>query len=245
VTGTIASELSKLRTARSNWILTLAAIVLSTLIALPTILFNTFNDIPGQVLISIAQFSVLFTMILGAMLIAGEMRHGSIAPALLVTPSRTRLIVAKLVAIAILGAVVGAVTFGLCLALGALLLPGQGYDLGMSGSEIVKAIAGGAAMGALYGVMGLGVGTLVRNQTGAIIVLLILLLFVDPIVASLWTHYSDYSLGSVLSSATGAFSQSPAHTPLGQAKALLLQLAYSGGIFLLGLLAFNRVDITD
>jgi ABC-type transport system involved in multi-copper enzyme maturation permease subunit len=243
VTGVIASELLKLRTARSNVILAIAGVGLAILISVLTVLFD--SSPTTDVLISDAEFCVLFTLILGAMSIAGEMRHGSIAPSLLVTPSRTELLLGKLVAIVIAGAAIGALAFGGSLAAGALLLPGQGFDFGLSSGEVIKDIAAGAALAALYGVMGLGAGALLRNQTGAIIVLLMTLFFVDPLVASLWTHYAPYSLGGVLASATGAPGQGPADEPVAQGTALALQLGYSTLLFLIGLFAFNRVDITD
>jgi ABC-2 type transport system permease protein len=243
VTGVIASELLKLRTARSNVILALSGTGLALVISLLTILFD--DSAGADVLISDAQFCVLFTLILGAMSIAGEVRHGSIAPSLLVTPSRTELLLGKLAAIVIASAVIGIVAFGGSLILGAALLPGQGLDFGLSTGEVIKDTASGAAIAALYGIMGLGVGALLRNQTGAIIVLLIVLFFVDPLVASLWKHYGPYSLGAVLSSATGAPGQGPSDEPVAQGTALALQLGYSTVLFVIGLLTFRRVDITD
>jgi ABC-2 type transport system permease protein len=243
VTGVIASELLKLRTARSNVVLALSGTGLALVISLLTILFD--DSANTDVLISDAQFCVLFTLILGAMSIAGEVRHGSIAPSLLVTPSRTELLLGKLAAIVIVSAVIGAIAFGGSLILGAALLPGQGFDFGLSTSEVIQDTAAGALIAALYGVMGLGVGALLRNQTGAIIVLLIVLFFVDPLVASLWKHYGPYSLGAVLSSATGAPGQGPSDDPVAQSTALALQLGYSALLFVVGLLAFRRVDITD
>jgi ABC-2 type transport system permease protein len=243
VTGVIASELLKLRTARSNVILAAAGVGLAVLISLLTILFD--SNPTADILISDAQFCVLFTLILGAMSIAGEVRHGSIAPSLLVTPSRTELLLGKLAALVMVGAAIGVLAFGGSLVAGAALLPGQGFDLGLSSGEVIKDIASGAAIAALYGVMGLGVGALFRNQTGAIIVLLVTLFFVDPLAASLISKYNDYSLGAVLASATGAPGQGPADNPVAQSTALALQLGYSSLLFLIGLFAFNRVDITD
>jgi ABC-2 type transport system permease protein len=243
VTGVIAAELLKLRTARSNVVLAIAGTGLAILISLLTVLFD--GTPTADVLISDAQFCVLFTLILGAMSIAGEMRHGSIAPSLLVTPSRARLLIGKLAAIVIVSAVIGALAFGGSLVAGALLLPGQGFDLGLSTGEVIKDTVSGAAVAALYGVMGLGVGALIRNQTGAIIVLLITLFFVDPLAGSLISDYDPYSLGAVLSSATGAPGQGPANDPLAQGTALALQLGYSALLFAVGLVTFNRVDITD
>jgi ABC-2 type transport system permease protein len=243
VTGVIASELLKLRTARSNVILAIAGVGLAVLISLLTILFD--GNPTADILISDAQFCVLFTLILGAMSIAGEVRHGSIAPSLLVTPSRIELLLGKLAAIVIVSAAIGALAFGGSLVAGAILLPGQGFDLGLSTSEVIKDTASGAAIAALYGVMGLGVGALLRNQTGAIIVLLITLFFVDPLAGSLISKYNEYSLGAVLASATGAPGQGPADHPFAQGTALALQLGYSALLFVIGLAAFNRADITD
>jgi ABC-type transport system involved in multi-copper enzyme maturation permease subunit len=247
VIGTIQAELVKIRTARSGWVIVALAIGASLLLCLVAALVNDFTaDPPAEVLLSISQFSILFVTVLGVMSIAGEFRHGSIAPSLLVTPSRSRLLLAKLAAITIVGAVVGVIAAGGALAFGALIGPGSDA-LAYSGSDVVRALFTAALATALYGAMGLGVGSALRNQTGAVILILVLLLFVDNVTAGLWSHFAPYSLGSTLSAATGAPSQAVANNPppLGQWTSMLLVAAYSLSAFAAGFLIFNRVDITD
>ena len=245
MTGTIRAELAKLYTARSGLVMIAIEVGIALVLCLIAALVNDFtSDPPAETLLSISQFSIVFVAVLGVMAIAGEFRHGSIAPSLLVTPSRSKLILAKLVAILIVGAMVGAIVAGGALAMGAWIGPGSDA-LAYSGGDTLKAIVAAALVTALYGAMGLGVGGILRNQTGAVVLILVALFVVDNIAAGLWSHFAPYSLAGTLSAATGTPSQSVAADPLGQWTAMLLVAAYALTVYGFGLLVFNRVDITD
>lgn len=241
----ISAELSKLRTARSNLIMCIVAVGLSLAFALLVTLAHKHSEGPaGEALISAAGFSVLFTLILGVLTIAGEMRHGSIAPALLVTPVRERLMAGKLAAVLLVCGALGALSIGGGLAIGALLGPGQGLTLGLSSGEVLRAIGSGALVAALMATIGLGVGALLRNQAGAIVLVLVWLFFVDPLLSGLFAGFKPLSLTEALNPAIGAPSESGSDDPPSQAQALGLIAAYAFGLLAAGTAVFRRVEIT-
>lgn len=117
-----------------------------------------------------ASGGVLFMMILGIMGITGEYRHQTISGTFLVTPVRGRVLAAKLISYFLFGAGFGLATvlFTVAVALPALAIKGGSTSLL---DHDVPLILGGTVLAmALYALVGLGLGALIRNQIAAIIV---------------------------------------------------------------------------
>ena len=94
---------------------------------------------------------------LGVLSVTTEYRHGSIASTLLVEPNRRRLLAAKLVAASIAGALLASWQPRLfASALGAALLPGRGFSLGLDGKLVAELLAGMTVAGALMAAIGVG-----------------------------------------------------------------------------------------
>jgi ABC-2 type transport system permease protein len=253
VINVISAELSKMRTARSSFVMIVIAIGIPLLFGVLGSLFGDFSsnpDSPGakvagtDLISSGVFFSSMFTLIMGVLSFTSEMRHGSIAPSLLVTPIRERLIGGKLVAVVLTSAVIGALAVGGNLAIGAILGPSQGFELGLSGGEIAGAIAASALVAALFGTIGLGVGTLVRNQAGSIVTVLIWLFVLDSLLVGLFSSLDPYSLTSAIDPAAGAGGADGTSDPMSQGHALIVIGAYAGVLFAAGAALFRRVDIT-
>lgn len=108
-------------------------------------------------------------------------------------------------------------------------------------------IAGGAIAAALAAALGVSIGTVVRNQAGAIITALGLLYVLEPVL-SILPGTSDavqrYGLGGLASGASGtAGFPSSAHL-LGQAPAALILGAYALAVLIAGTTLFQQRDIT-
>lgn len=243
----IAAELSKLRTARSSFVMILTAVGIALAFGLLGSLLGDYanNQAAGEDLISSGGFfAAIFALIIGVLAITGEMRHGSIAPSLLVTPVRERLIAAKLVAVVIVCGLIGALSVGGCLAIGAILGPSQGFGLALSGGEVLRAIGAGALVAALFGAIGLGVGALIRNQAGAIVAVLIWLFVIDSLLVGLFSSLETYSLTGAIDPALGAGSVSGSDSSISQAHGLVVIAAYGLALFTAGTALFRRVEIT-
>ena len=245
----IRSELLKLRTARSFIIMVSLGVGIAALISLATAVIADYSSAdpdPGLDMISNASVVLFFTLMLGVLSLTTEYRHGSIASALLVEPDRRRLLAAKLVAATLVGAAIGLVTAGLCLAIGAAILPGRGHPLGLDGERVVKLLAGMAAAGALTAALGVGVGALVRKQTAAIVGILVYLLLVEPILTSVVVKSTErYAIGNLLGETAGIASVNGLNDPFGQIHGGLLLLGWAALFALLGGLVMYVRDVTD
>jgi ABC-2 type transport system permease protein len=244
----IRSEVLKLRTARSFVVLTCVGVGLITLLCLATALFANYSSddpSPGLDLISNASTVALFTLMLGVLSITTEFRNGSIASTLLVEPNRTRLLAAKLVAVIGAGALIGLLTSGIALLIGAAIFPGRGYSLELGGTEVVELVAGTAGAGALMAAVGVGIGSLVRAQTPAIVGVLVYLFVVEPLLTFLIAGSEPYVLGSALSELTGTGDVSGLDDPLGQVPGGLLLFGWAALFAVLGAAAMRARDVTD
>jgi ABC-2 type transport system permease protein len=87
-----------------------------------------------------------------------------------VTPVRGRVIDAKLGALALTGTIVA--TAVMSVALGATLprLLAAGVAVDLADGRVARAVIGNLAAGPLFGVLGVGVGALLRNQLSAVLV---------------------------------------------------------------------------
>lgn len=121
----------------------------------------------------------LFAALVGALSITGEYRTGTIRPTLLVTPRRTAVIAAKSVCALVAGAAVGLLGAGAAAGIGSIALAGRGFTNRLSGGDIVQLLAGAAGSGALWAVIGLGVGAAARAQVPTVIGLFAWILLVE------------------------------------------------------------------
>jgi ABC-2 type transport system permease protein len=193
----IAAELHKALATRSVWWLGVAAALASAAWAVVHVLLwlgaGAATDVEDAY--SMAQQGYLFAMIAGVLLVAGEYRHKTVTWVLLVSPRRSRVVVAKLVACAVTGLAYGlaaaaATVVAVLVAGGALWAPG-----------VPLALAGSVAGTALWTVFGGALGALVRNQFAAVV------------VAFEWFYYAEWALVSLVP-AVGRW------TPTGAAKAV-------------------------
>ena len=128
-----------------------------------------------------AGAAVVFTVILAIIGITQEFRHRTATPTFLTTPHRRRVVVAKLVTYLVAGLGYAVVTALVLLAVGVPWLLSAGASVSLGGTNGTVLLGGILAVG-LYGVLGVGVGTLLRNQVGAIVGVLVYLFVLEPIV---------------------------------------------------------------
>ncbi|WP_265520187.1 hypothetical protein [Oerskovia flava] len=162
-------------------------------------------------------------LLLGVLAVTADFRHGGIVPTALVRPSRLAILGAKAGAVATAAVVIG-VGLAVLSALGLTVALAAGdAPLVLSAAEVLGVWGRGLAVLALFAWIGLGIGTLVRNQVAAVVVVVAAVL-VEPIVQALVMLLSDgtsnvaswmpQALGSIASTGLGA------STALGAAAAL-------------------------
>jgi hypothetical protein len=164
----------------------------------------------------------LFAIIIGTLGMTQELRHQTLTSTLLAEPHRNKVMLAKMAAYAVVGAIYGAigVVFGYLLALALLPLKDHA-DLPLTA---MWQIAGGAVLGcALFAVLGVALGTLIRNQIAAIFGVVIWVVIVEALVVSFLPKIGKWLPGGALNGilqATGANNES--YLPVWGASLVLL-----------------------
>lgn len=119
--------------------------------------------------LDVSGVAALFTLVLGATAVAGEVRHGTIARTFLLTPARPRVLLAKTAGYVLAGIVFGLVVEFVAGAVAVGWMTAQGAPIPM-GSEVWVGLALVPFSTGLAAGFGVGVSALVPNQLGAVLV---------------------------------------------------------------------------
>lgn len=138
-----------------------------------------------------ASSATIFIAVLGVIGITAEYRHRTVVPTFLATPNRWQVILAKFVAYLVFG-LVFAVVASIAVVLVVMIwvnAAGGSFTLGGDNSKV---LVGSAIASALYGVIGVAFGALVRNQIGAVSGLLAYMFVIEPIISAIPATASVY-----------------------------------------------------
>jgi hypothetical protein len=119
-------------------------------------------------------------LILGILAADSEFRHRTVVPVLLATPHRARVFAVKVAVIAALGAVFSALTFGL--GLGTVEATLSAHGIGHLPPGVGRLCLGTVVSSACFGMIGVALGALTRNTTGAIVAAIAWTLFVEQVI---------------------------------------------------------------
>jgi len=125
--------------------------------------------IAANVYTSGQYFGLMFVMVLGALMITNEFYHHTAAPTFLATPRRSRVVVGKLCAATVMATGFWLVTTVLDLVAGAVFFHSEGVAASLGRWDVTRSLLLNLAAYALWGVFGVGLGVLLRNQIGAVV----------------------------------------------------------------------------
>ena len=172
----VRAELLKLRSTRTlAWLLvaTMAMVVVTVAVTVPStgnaeagLSLHEAELLPRLVGISLGVPQVLMVL-LGVLVFTQEIRYDTISATFLVEPRRTRVLVAKGVALALASVVVTTASLAVTCALSTVLISARHGNVTI-GTTFVDAIVAAFAIMMLYGLIGLAIGALVRNQIAAV-----------------------------------------------------------------------------
>lgn len=238
----LRSELLKLRTTRMVYALLGALLLIVAIATIAVVIDQTPSELAGEDdqagFFGTAATGIIFVLLLGVMLMSGEFRHGTITQTFLITPNRWQVLAAKLVAGALLGFAFGAVAELFALVLALPLLELKGVDF-VFGDEATSLVVGTILTTTICGILGVALGSVIRNQVVAIVVVFAALLIVEPIITvsteSRWPEFPKYLpshaiTGIIDDGSETAFSRERSAAVLG---AYALLLAGVGGRFVL------------
>ena len=184
VIAQLRSELLKQRTTRTVGLLLLAATGLTLLGVVVEGISSTLAELAQEdqqltLLGAGSSGAVLFATFAGLLAVTSEFRYGTIRPTLLVQPRRRVVLAAKLAAAGITGVLFAVACLALSLGAGLAILAARDIDVAPTGADLA-AIAGGTVVAAaLSALLGVAIGTLVRNQVGAVVAVVAYAFLVD------------------------------------------------------------------
>ena len=192
----VRSELRKVTSTRLWWGLLIGAVVY-TLIqagasaalagsepgggqpATPTL--DTAEAIRAVYAVAPFQGSYVFALILGITAMTGEYRYQTITPTFLATPRRARVVLGKMAANLGVGMGYGLVALVGAFVVGGVVIAARGYDLGLGTDRLWPSVALVVLAVGVWTLLGIGIGTLIRNQVAAILVAVFVTFLLEPI----------------------------------------------------------------
>ena len=230
----VRAELLKLRSTRMPaWLLlaTLAMAVLTVAFSIPSAdaKNNALSlDEPALLarIIGVSFGVPQVTMVLlGVLAFTQEVRYGTITSTFLIEPRRPRVLAAKGVALVLAGVVIAAATLVVALIASVAFIHRQHGNVTF-GAELWQVVAAVFVVMALYGVIGVAVGALLRDQIVAVVVALIWLTAVEHLLIEALPRVARWTPGGAT---YGLLQLGPAVTT----RATLLA-APTGGLLLVG-----------
>jgi len=193
VIGLLRAEFRKLFSTKVWLFMLLGSVVFAALFLSLTLGFanNPDSGLPRRdspeiqpVALSSATAAAVFVLLLSIIGITQEFRHRTATPTYLTTPQRGRVTIAKMLTYVIVGLVFAVITSAVVLAIAVPWLNSSGAEFSFGGENLEVLLAGGLAV-ALYGLVGVGIGALVRNQVGAIVGALVYLFVLEPVIRAI------------------------------------------------------------
>ncbi len=186
----VHAEVLKLRSTRTPvglLLATLALVALTVVVNLPQVGATDapvpLGD-PGLLASAVGiSFGVPLVMVvlLGVLAFTQEFRYGTATSTYLVEPRRSRVLLAKWLASVLASVVVAAATLALAVPLSAALIRSRDADVAAA-AQFWQMVAAGLAAMIAYGVIGVAVGAIVRNQIAAVVGVLVWMLAVEQVV---------------------------------------------------------------
>jgi ABC-2 type transport system permease protein len=215
MTDALHFESVRVRTIRSTYWLAAMGLLLSGLVALAIGLGSrtvalTWQD--AAALLTGGSTGLPFTLagvfaaLIGIFATGHEYRHGTIRPTLTAIPRRTPLLAAKVLVVAAVSALIALASIAVCWVVGTV---SRGEPVPLDGGNTPQVLAGYVVLVMLYGVLGAALGQLTRAIPGAIVIILVTPLIIEPVVLLLstidaldwlrdWLPYMPFRAGQLL-----------------------------------------------
>lgn len=228
MTAAIRSELRKFFTTRLWWGMAIAIFVAGAgFAALFGFLLTgdaageqgvpTGDDVQIANSVYTAGLSIGYLLLLtiGVLQIGSEYRHKTITGTFLATPRRLRAMLAKIVALLVIGVVYGLVSLVGSASVGAVVLSSRDVDPFPS-TEILRTLALSLLVLGLWALIGLGIGILIPNQVAALLIGVGVAWIVEPLAGfalSFWEFGRENIVQYLPTAATNAIVNAVQNSP--------------------------------
>jgi ABC-type transport system involved in multi-copper enzyme maturation permease subunit len=232
----VAAEWLKLRTTWFLWG-TVPAVVLLSAVAVAGLALSSegagvalWEPTEGvrQAALHLTSTGAVLVIVLGIMISAGEYRTQTATDTFLTTPRRSRVVAAKLAIGAILGVALGALGAAVGLPVAYLLFEADGTAFPAGNEEVWLTLGGVVLYAALFAILGVAFGSLVRNQVVAIVSALTFVLLLEQLLTQSGASMAEWlpgNAGAAVVRTPGEFLEPGAGAALLLAYALVIALA--------------------
>jgi ABC-2 type transport system permease protein len=131
---------------------------------------RTLHDSMAEVYTSGQFFGLMFAMLLGTLLVTNEFHHQTATATFLTTPKRSKVIAAKLATAVLAAGCFWVFSTVLSVAAGSIFLAIKGYGPQLTEWPVLRAILFNGLAYGLWGILGVGLGVLIRSQIGAVVI---------------------------------------------------------------------------
>jgi ABC-type transport system involved in multi-copper enzyme maturation permease subunit len=244
----VRSEAVKVATLRSTlWtlLITVAGMSIVTIISTNSVLhkspdwyqgFDPTNQSLAGMLIGILTMGVF-----GVMVFTGEYASGTIRTSLSSTPRRPLFLGGKAIVAGAGMLVIAEVLAFACFALGQAILSGGGAPsahLGQPG--VARAVIVSGVFLALFGMLGMGLGVIIRNTAGAISAYVGVTFLLPPLLHQLAGNPARYTPVEILANSVTVTVTN--HGQVSPTVGLLLMVAYAAAVLVAGAVMFVSRD---
>jgi ABC-2 type transport system permease protein len=185
----VHAEVLKLRTRTAGWLLlaSLGLVALTVAFSLPKVGDSSAPVSLDDPSLLAAIVGISFgvpqelVVLVGGLAFTQEFRYGTVTSTYLGEPRRSRILVAKWLSLALASVVITLATLALSVTLCIALIGARDGDVAL-GQQFWQMVAATFLVMAAYGVIGVAVGALVRNQIVAVVVVLVWMNVVEQIV---------------------------------------------------------------
>jgi ABC-2 type transport system permease protein len=244
VINQIRAEILKIRSTRTTLGLVIGMLVLVIAITVLTGLLEHASDLRDSKenqlqLLNTGSLAGIFASLAGILVVTSETRFGTIRPTFLVTPSWLRILGSKVVASFAAGLVMGILGMLFSYGIGYVCLSQRDIPLLLGNGDIAWLLVGAIVGSAIWGGIGVGIGTVIRNQIGAVIVFLAFAFVLENILFGLVPSVGRYTPLQ----AQNAFEGSAADHMLAPAVGGLAMLAWMLVLVALGIALTQNRDV--
>jgi ABC-2 type transport system permease protein len=241
----VAAEWLKLRTTRFLWssvpaVALLAAVAVAGLVlsseGAGTALYEP-TEGARQAALHLTSTGAVLVIVLGIVISAGEYRTQTAIDTFLTEPRRGRVLGAKLAIGAIVGVALGVLGAAVGLPVAYILFEAEGTSFPGGNREVWLTLGGVVLDAALFGVLGVAFGSLVRNQLVAVVSALTVVLLLEQLLAQTVDSVARWLPGN----AGAAVVRTPGDFLDPGAGAMLL-LAYAVAFAVAGAIVLVRRD---
>lgn len=244
MTRLLQAEWLKLITVRLPWVLVPMAVLISAAAVAGATLsassagIELGSDEGVRRALHVTGTGAILVLVLGIIVAAGEYKTQAAVDTFLTTPRRYRVVVAKLITAGTAGLIIGAIAAGTALVVAIWLFDREGATLPLDSSEVWSTLTGTVLYAVLYGLLGIALGSLFRNQVGVIVGALAWLLVIEQILINTFNDDVNWLPGA----AGQAIVRTPSPGLLDPGQGALVLLGYAAVITVLALGVSLRRD---